>query len=148
MCSSDLGVEFADATYLSSIASYDDVLVTLLGDVASTYISIRVLEKQIAIARANITRQREVVRIARDRYEGGAETLLDVHQAENILANTESSVPRLQIQLNMGLNALRVLLGMPPQSLDFLLARSTAKIPMPQGKVSLDRKSTRLNSSH
>lgn len=130
------GVESADATYLSSIASYDDVLVTLLGDVASTYISIRVLEKQIAIARANITRQREVVRIARDRYEGGAETLLDVHQAENILANTESSVPRLQIQLNMGLNALRVLLGMPPQSLDFLLARSTAKIPMPQGKVS------------
>ncbi len=131
------GVESADAAYLATIASYDDVLVTLLGDVASTYIGIRVLEKQIAIAEANVVRQREVARIARDRYEGGAETLLDVHQAENILANTEASVPRLKIQLNTGLNALRVLLGMPPQSLGFLLARSTAKIPQPQGKVSL-----------
>ena len=47
------GVESADAAYLSSIASYDDVLVTLLGDVATTYVGIRVLERQIAIAQAN-----------------------------------------------------------------------------------------------
>ncbi len=131
------GVESADAAYLSSIASYDDVLVTLLGDVASTYVGIRVLEKQIAIARANVVRQREAARVARDRYEGGAESLLDVHQAENILANTEASVPRLQIQLNKGLNALRVLLGMPPQSLDFLLSGENGRIPQPHGKVSL-----------
>jgi NodT family efflux transporter outer membrane factor (OMF) lipoprotein len=131
------GVESADAAYLSSIASYDDVLVTLVGDVASTYVGIRVLEKQIAIAKANVVRQREAARIAHDRYEGGAETLLDVHQAENILANTEASVPRLQIQLNKGLNALRVLMGMPPQSLGFLLSRGTGRIPQPQGKVSL-----------
>ncbi len=131
------GVESADAAYLSSIASYDDVLVTLMGDVASTYVGIRVLEKQIAIARANVVRQREAARVARDRYEGGAESLLDVHQAENILANTEASVPRLQIQLNKGLNALRVLLGMPPRSLDFLMSRGTGHIPQPQGKVSL-----------
>lgn len=131
------GVESADAAYLSSIASYDDVLVTLMGDVASTYVGIRVLEKQIAIARANVVRQREAARVARDRYEGGAESMLDVHQAENILANTEASVPRLQIQLNKGLNALRVLLGMPPQSLDFLMSRGTGRIPQPQGKVSL-----------
>lgn len=131
------GVESADAQYLASIASYDDTLVTLLGDVASTYIGIRVLERQIAIARENVTRQRNVVRIARDRFEGGVSTLLDVHQAENILSNTEASVPRLQIQLNQGLNALRVLLGMPPQSLDFLLARSTGKIPWNHERVSL-----------
>lgn len=131
------GVESADAAYLSSIASYDDVLVTLMGDVASTYVGIRVLEKQIAIAKANVVRQREAARVARDRYEGGAESMLDVHQAENILANTEASVPRLQIQLNKGLNALRVLMGMPPQSLGFLLSRGTAQIPQPHGKVSL-----------
>ena len=131
------GVESADAQYLASIASYDDTLVTLLGDVATTYIGIRVLERQIAIARENVTRQRNVVRIARDRFEGGVSTLLDVHQAENILSNTEASVPRLQIQLNQGLNALRVLLGMPPQSLDFLLARSTGKIPWNHERVTL-----------
>jgi NodT family efflux transporter outer membrane factor (OMF) lipoprotein len=131
------GVESADAQYLASIASYDETLVTLLGDVATTYIGIRVLERQIAIARENVARQRTVVRIAHDRFEGGVSTLLDVHQAENILANTEASIPRLQIQLNQGLNALRVLLGMPPQSLDFLLSRSTARIPSSHDRASL-----------
>ena len=35
------GVQSADASYLGSIATYDDVLVTLVGDVATTYIGIR-----------------------------------------------------------------------------------------------------------
>ena len=48
------GVESANSAYLASIANYDDVLVTLLGDVASTYIGIRTLEKEIAIARAKL----------------------------------------------------------------------------------------------
>ena len=50
------GVESADAAYLASIATYDDVLVTLLGDVATTYIGIRTLQKQI-IYRARQYRQ-------------------------------------------------------------------------------------------
>ena len=45
------GVESADASYLASIATYDDVLVTLLGDVASSYIGIRTLQQQLAITR-------------------------------------------------------------------------------------------------
>ena len=49
----------ADGAYLASIASYDDVLVSLLGDVTATYIGIRSTEKQIAIARENVRRQEE-----------------------------------------------------------------------------------------
>ena len=129
------GVEFTDSAYLASIASYDDVLVTLLGDVASTYIGIRTLEKQIAIARENVVKQRGILAIARDRYKGGAATLLDVYQAENILGATEATVPQLTIQLQQGLNALRVLLGMAPEPLGFLLARSTGHIPATPPKV-------------
>src|SRR6185437_13469706 len=47
------GVESADADYLASIATYDDVLVTLLGDVVTNYIGIRTVEKQIELANAN-----------------------------------------------------------------------------------------------
>ena len=129
------GVESADSAYLGSIATYDDVLVTLLGDVASTYIGIRTLEKQIAIARENVVKQRGILQIARDRYKGGAATLLDVYQAENILGATEATVPQLTIQLQQGLNALRVLLGMAPEPLGFLLARSTGHIPATPPKV-------------
>ena len=129
------GVESADSAYLASIATYDDVLVTLLGDVASTYIGIRTIERQIAIARENIVRQRGIVTIARDKYKGGAATLLDVYQAENVLGATEATVPQLTIQLQQGLDALRVLLGMAPQPLGFLLARSTGEIPVAPRKV-------------
>jgi NodT family efflux transporter outer membrane factor (OMF) lipoprotein len=123
------GVESADSAYLESIATYDDVLVTLLGDVATTYIGIRTLEKQIAIARANVVRQKKAVAIARDRAQGGATSELDVYQAENVLGATQATVPQLTIQLQQGLNALRVLLGMAPEPLGFLLARSTGVIP-------------------
>ena len=131
------GIESADAAYLASIASYDDVLVTLLSDVAGAYVGIRTLERQIAIARANVARQREQVRIARDRFQGGASTMLDVHQAQNVLASTEASIPRLEIQLRHGLNALRVLLGMAPEPLGFLLARGTGKIPVAPGAAAV-----------
>jgi NodT family efflux transporter outer membrane factor (OMF) lipoprotein len=123
------GVESADANYLASIATYDDVLVTLLGDVARIYIGIRTLEKQIAIARANVVRQKDALAIARARYKGGATSELDVYQAENVLGATQAAVPQLTIQLQQGLNALRVLLGMAPEPLGFLLARATGRIP-------------------
>ena len=129
------GVESADAAYLGSIATYDDVLVTLLGDVAKTYIGIRTLEKQIAIARANIVRQKEALQIARDRFAGGATTELDPYQAENVLGQTEASVPQLTIQLQQGQNALRVLLGMPPEPLGPLLARGAGRIPTAPAKI-------------
>lgn len=129
------GVESADAAYLASIATYDDVLVTLLGDVAKTYIGIRTIEQQIAIARANIVRQRRALELANDRFRGGAATKLDVYQAENVLGATEATIPQLVIELQQGRNALCVLLGMPPQSLESLLARSIGKIPVAPAKI-------------
>jgi NodT family efflux transporter outer membrane factor (OMF) lipoprotein len=129
------GVESADAAYLASIATYDDVLVTLLGDVASTYIGIRTLEKEIAIARENIVRQKQGLQIARDRFNGGAATEVDVYQAENVLGQTEASIPQLTIQLQQGENALRVLLGMPPEPLGSLMGRETGRIPVAPPKI-------------
>ncbi len=124
------GVESADAAYLASIASYDDVLVTLLGDVATTYIGIRTLQQQLFIARENVVKQRKALQIARDRFHGGAATELDVFQAENVLAQTESAIPQLSAQLQQGEDALRVLLGMTPAALDSLLA-GPQTIPVP-----------------
>lgn len=102
---------------------------TLLGDVATTYVGIRTLEKQIAIARANVVTQRQALALARERYKGGATSELDVYQAENVLGTTQATIPQLKIQLDQGMNALRVLLGLAPEPLGFLLARSTGVIP-------------------
>ncbi len=130
------GVQSADAAYLASIASYDDVLVTLLGDVATSYIGIRTLQQQIGIAQENVVKQRKALAIARDRFYGGTATGLDVFQAENVLAQTEATIPQLTAQLQQGEDALRVLLGMTPESLDTLLAGS-AGIPVPPKDVAV-----------
>ena len=119
------GVESADAAYLASIASYDDVLVTLLGDVATTYIGIRTLQAQIEIARENVARQQKALEIAERRFKGGVVTGLDVYQAQNVLGATEATIPQLTIQLQQGFNALCVLLGLPPKDLSDLLAGSS-----------------------
>lgn len=130
------GVASADAAYLSSIASYDDVLVTLLSDVSTTYVGIRTLQQQLAIARENVVKQQQALRIARDRFHGGASTGLDVYQAENVLAQTELTISQLSAQLQQGEDALRVLLGMTPASLDTLLAGAEA-IPVPPTDVAV-----------
>ena len=115
-------IESADGGFLASVASYDDVLVTLVGDVATAYVQIRTTEKQIAIAQDNITRQRTALKIARAKFQYGTATRRDVYQAENVLGATEATIPQLNIQLAQAKNALSVLLGMPPGPLDNLLA--------------------------
>jgi NodT family efflux transporter outer membrane factor (OMF) lipoprotein len=129
------GVESADGAYLASIASYDNVLVSLLGDVTATYIGIRTTEQLIAIAQANVRRQDKALSIAKAKFQGGGASELDVFQATNVLEQTRASIPQLTIQLQQGENALCVLLGVPPQSLGMLLSRSVGRIPSPPRTV-------------
>ncbi|HEY8515920.1 MAG TPA: efflux transporter outer membrane subunit [Candidatus Binatia bacterium] len=115
------GVQSADDSFLASVAAYDDVLVTLLGDVASTYVQIRTLEKRLAIAHENVDRQRQALRIATNRWRGGVVSKRDVYQAENVLGATEAAIPAFAQELRQAKNALAVLLGVPPGEADALL---------------------------
>ncbi|MET4177541.1 efflux transporter outer membrane subunit [Bradyrhizobium sp. LA7.1] len=129
------GVESADSVYLASIASYDSVLVSLLADVTATYIGIRTTEQLIGIARANVQRQEQALRIAKAKFSGGGTSELDVFQATNVLEQTRAAIPQLTIQKQQGENALCILLGVPPQSLGMLLSRTVGRIPSPPASV-------------
>ena len=130
------GIETADDSFLASVADYDDVLVTLTGDVASDYVQIRTIEKQIMIARDNVVRQQDAYRIALAKYRGGAATKRDVFQAEAVLNSTQATIPQLDIQLQQTRNAVSVLLGMPPGTLDQYLA-GNSEIPAVPDKVAV-----------
>jgi NodT family efflux transporter outer membrane factor (OMF) lipoprotein len=127
-------IESADAAWLSSIANYDNTLVTLTADVASTYILIRTLEKRIAIARENAMAQEEIMRIVNTRFQHGTVSQLDVEQATTALKNTLALVPSLEAQLRQAMDALCILLGLPPGSLNYLLAEPSA-IPVSPPEV-------------
>ena len=117
------GVESADAAYLASIATYDDVLVTLLGDVATTYIGIRTLQQQIIIARENVVKQRKALQIATRslarRHGHGARRRIRRRMCWGRRNRRSRNSPRSCSRVRM---RSRVLLGMPPASLDVLLA--------------------------
>lgn len=129
------GIESADASLLQSLASYDDVLVILIGDVASTYVAIRTQQERLEVARNNISAQRRSLRIANVRFENGATTELDVQQARALLATTQAGVPALERQIRQLKNALSVLLGMPPQQLEEQVG--SGKIPQPPASIAI-----------
>ena len=121
-------VESADDAFLASVANYDDVLVSLVGDVATNYVQVRTAQKQIAIAKENVKRQLQALKIAEAKFHGGTATKLDVYQAENVLGATEAVVPQQTVTLEEAKNTLSVLLGMPPGEIGQLLI-GPEKIP-------------------
>ncbi|MBW2158234.1 MAG: efflux transporter outer membrane subunit, partial [Deltaproteobacteria bacterium] len=105
----------------ASIASYDDILVTLTAEVARTYLFIRTQEARLAIARDNVKIQKQSLEIAETRYKEGDVTELDVQQAKALLRNTQAAIPRLQADLRQSKNGLAILLGMLPGELKDIL---------------------------
>lgn len=118
------GVEAADANLAASVLSYDSVLVTLTGDVAALYATIRTLDERLAFARENVRLQRQALDLARTRFQLGATSDLDVRQAEGLLYNTEATIPALKLSRERAQNALSLLLGMPPSNLEQMVGDS------------------------
>ena len=129
-------IESAGATLKATVADYDSALVSLTADVANSYILIRTLEKRLAIARQNVATQEESLKIAQAKFAGGTTTQRDVEQAKTILANTQATIPSLEIQLRQTKNALCVLLGQTPSHLTELMARA-GDIPAPPPQVAV-----------
>ena len=130
------GIQSADASLEATIADYDNVLVSLTADVANSYITIRTLEKRLAIARENVRIQTESLQIAEARFLGGTTSERDVQQAKTILANTQATIPTLETQVRQAKNALCVLLGLPPTNLADRL-KGKAEIPAPPPQVAV-----------
>ncbi len=120
------GVESSDANVLASVASYDDVLVSLIAEVAANYISLRTFEQRLAVAQANVAIQERSYEIADAKFQGGAVTQLDSAQAASLLEDTRAAIPGLEANIRQTQNTLCVLLGIPPRDLADLLAGPNA----------------------
>ncbi|MEE8153940.1 MAG: TolC family protein [Phycisphaerales bacterium] len=82
------GIESADAALLASVDDYDSVLVSLIGEVAATYVQARTFERRLALAEANVALQERTLEIADVRFRNGAVTELDLSEARSNLENT------------------------------------------------------------
>ena len=114
-------IDLSDAALEASVATYDDVLVSLIAFVAATYVEIRAFDERIALARANVDIQQRSHEITNVRFRNGAVTELDVAQAQTILSDTQSLIPLFELGRRRAKNRLCTLLGMPPRNISDLL---------------------------
>ncbi|WP_425398480.1 efflux transporter outer membrane subunit [Aeoliella sp.] len=111
----------ADADWDASVEDLDDVLVTLVADVASTYMEIRSIDRRLAFARQNVEIQQGTLEINETKLELQEISAIDVEQAKTNLYQTESTIPQLLESRRQLQNRLSVLLGIPPVDLSEIL---------------------------
>ena len=112
------GIEAADANYLATVANFDDVMVIVTATVADAYVVIRATEEQLKLANDSLALQQRSFEIVDVLYRNGSSSELDALQARTLLLSTEATIPELEATLLRAKNALSVLLGMAPSSLE------------------------------
>jgi len=105
--------EAALENYLSTEEARRAVTISLVAQVANTYLIERELDELLEIANKTISSREESYRIARRRYELGYSSKLDAVQAETLLNQARSDRVLLERQRDLNRNALILLVGAP-----------------------------------
>ncbi len=108
------GFESARADAQSSLAAFQNILLTLGADLAQNYFALRALDAEIATVTATVDLRKEQVRLVRSRFEGGIGNELDIARAQTELATTEAEAASLAQRRNELENAIAILVGQNP----------------------------------
>jgi multidrug efflux system outer membrane protein len=109
-------VEGARAAAESQGATYQNVLLTLEAGVAQNYFTLRSLVSQRELLTANISLLQDALDLVRKLRRGGANSDLDVYQAETELETVESTAIATDRAIAEQRHALAVLVGENPES--------------------------------
>lgn len=115
-------LESATATWQAAEESLRDVQVSLLAEVALSYVDVRSYQQLVSITESNILTRSETYDITRWRCEAGLTTQLDADQARLSLEQARAQLPTLRTSLEQSKYTLAVLLGQAPITLRELLA--------------------------
>jgi len=129
-------VEAARAQLEAAEASVADAQVSLAAEVAQAYANLRDRQQRIRLGQDAVARQGDLVALVRQRRERGAASDLDVEQQADQLEQLQASLLPLQAEHDAYLNALAVLVGEAPGSVDQLLA-TPAAIPLPSAGTAI-----------
>jgi outer membrane protein, multidrug efflux system len=110
--------EAARANLLATEWARRAVISTLVSNVAASYFQLRSDDLQLEIARRTLESRRESLALTRTLQEGGAGTMLDVRQAEQLVAIAAESIPDLERRIHQQENFISTLLGNNPGPVD------------------------------
>jgi len=104
-------------------------VLTLVADVAQSYLELRAFDLQLEIARRTIASRREYVQLARDRFEGGLTPEVDFRQAEAELHRIEAITFDLERLIALKENEISVLVGRNPGAISRGRSLEEQKLP-------------------
>jgi NodT family efflux transporter outer membrane factor (OMF) lipoprotein len=103
-------------------ANYQDVMVSLIAEVALNYVQMRTSQVQLIVAEQNLHAQTEIYQLALWRWQAGLNNKLDAEQALSSVEQLTAALPNLKNQIAQNQHQLAVLLGVTPASLNVELA--------------------------
>lgn len=106
--------EAARANLLATEWGRRAVINTLVSNVAASYFQLRALDLQLEISQRTLASRQESQQLTRTLSDGGAGTMLDVRQAEQLVAVAAENIPDLERRIQQQENYISTLLGNNP----------------------------------
>ena len=106
--------EAARANLLATEWAHQAVVSTLVSDVATAYFQLRSLDLQLEISRRTLVLRQDSLRLTQTLANGGATSMLDVRQAEQLVDTAAETIPDLERRIEQQENFLSTLLGNNP----------------------------------
>ncbi len=106
--------EAAQANVLAADSARSGVILTLVAAVANSYLTLRGLDEQLAIAKSTLGTYAESVRLYQLQFKYGQTSQMTVSQAQSQYETAAAQIPQIESQIAQTENALSVLLGRNP----------------------------------
>jgi multidrug efflux system outer membrane protein len=106
--------ESARANLLATQWARQAVISTLVSDVAAAYFQLRELDLELEISRRTLASRRDSLRLTQTLASGGATSMLDVRQAEQLVFTAAETIPDLERRIEQQENFISALLGNNP----------------------------------
>jgi multidrug efflux system outer membrane protein len=106
--------EAAQARLMESEQARRGVILSVVTTVATSYIGLRAVDRQLEIARSTVTNYEATLALFQRRHGGGVVSALEVAQAQSQYQQALAAVPALERQVAVQENLLSILLGRNP----------------------------------
>ena len=110
---------------------------SLVSDVASSYFQLLELDRELSIAHESAETYRQTLDVFTRRYLGGTDTKISTSRADANLQGSLATIAALARQIAQQENAISMLLGMNPRSIERGMALLAQPVPVtPSGLTS------------
>jgi multidrug efflux system outer membrane protein len=109
--------EAARANELAAEWNKKEVLRTIVANVAMSYFQLRELDLELDIARRALASRQESLKLTNTLESGGATSLLDVRQAEQLVETAAETIPDTERQISQQEDLLSTLIGDNPHDI-------------------------------